>query len=407
MVAVRWTAPEALDEQKFSTASDIWAFGIVVYEVFTNGEVPYGSWNNHKVFLEVKDGYILPCPPSCPSQFYENLMRASWAYDPSQRTTFPVLVTRLKDALGSAASIAATPAMVRASFKQQQLKHQQKNSRKATRVAAEPDAQLLKEAKEAAKLNKKTGVFRLHKLKKRAGAELGITVRPAPGSSFTGASDMGTTSSASGSGSGSGDVDDTGASPVLHTPTVYVPRLGHRDGAEATTATVTLSLPAATGILPPVTTSAVSPASRQLPHPSAMTENTDTVGAPLVTNSFVPSSPIPLPTTTLVDDCNPCGTSTASGGSSVTGHSARQPCNSYVLTDQLLTENSGGNGRTDVAVRLPESPYARPSYPAAVVLQSLVNRPLQHVPWGFARPVSSTSHVVNIGPDSPPLDAVL
>lgn len=46
---VRWTAPEALESRKFSTATDVWAYGVLLYEIFTNGGMPYDGWGNQKV----------------------------------------------------------------------------------------------------------------------------------------------------------------------------------------------------------------------------------------------------------------------------------------------------------------------------------------------------------------------
>lgn len=49
MIPVRWTSIEALESRKFSTASDVWSYGVVAIETFTAGEIPYGDWNNLKV----------------------------------------------------------------------------------------------------------------------------------------------------------------------------------------------------------------------------------------------------------------------------------------------------------------------------------------------------------------------
>jgi hypothetical protein len=49
VVPVRWTAIEALEEQKFSEASDVWSFGVLMVEVFTEGKSPYGGMSNAEV----------------------------------------------------------------------------------------------------------------------------------------------------------------------------------------------------------------------------------------------------------------------------------------------------------------------------------------------------------------------
>jgi hypothetical protein len=57
---VRWTAPEALDSRKFSAATDCWAYGILLYVLWTNAVTPYKDWGNPKVWMEVQNGYRLP-----------------------------------------------------------------------------------------------------------------------------------------------------------------------------------------------------------------------------------------------------------------------------------------------------------------------------------------------------------
>jgi serine/threonine protein kinase len=73
-VPVRWTAIEALEDRKYSTASDVWSFGITVFEMFTNCEIPYKGWSNSKVWLQVKEGYRLPCHPSISDEAYAVLL---------------------------------------------------------------------------------------------------------------------------------------------------------------------------------------------------------------------------------------------------------------------------------------------------------------------------------------------
>lgn len=61
-IPVRWTAPEAIAFRKFTSASDVWSFGIVCWEVMSYGERPYWNWSNQDVIKSIEKGYRLPPP---------------------------------------------------------------------------------------------------------------------------------------------------------------------------------------------------------------------------------------------------------------------------------------------------------------------------------------------------------
>lgn len=61
-IPVRWTALEAIAFRKFTSASDVWSFGIVCWEVMSYGERPYWHWSNQDVIKAVEQGYRLPPP---------------------------------------------------------------------------------------------------------------------------------------------------------------------------------------------------------------------------------------------------------------------------------------------------------------------------------------------------------
>ena len=54
---MRWTAPEAIAFRKFTSASDVWSFGIVCWEVMSYGERPYWNWSNQDVIKSIEKGY--------------------------------------------------------------------------------------------------------------------------------------------------------------------------------------------------------------------------------------------------------------------------------------------------------------------------------------------------------------
>ena len=62
---------QVLNFTRFSSKSDVWAYGVLCWEVFTCGEMPYGRAKNPEVVERVQRGQILAQPPSCPHQVYE------------------------------------------------------------------------------------------------------------------------------------------------------------------------------------------------------------------------------------------------------------------------------------------------------------------------------------------------
>eukprot|EP00050_Salpingoeca_kvevrii_P017053 m.61267 g.61267 ORF g.61267 m.61267 type:complete len:2175 (+) comp7330_c0_seq1:95-6619(+) len=93
-IPVRWTAPEALDRNKYSSASDCWSFGILLWEIFAFGDKPYSDWPNRRVWLEIQNDYRLPKPEACPHEVYA-IMLMCWASLPEYRPAFAWLVTAL------------------------------------------------------------------------------------------------------------------------------------------------------------------------------------------------------------------------------------------------------------------------------------------------------------------------
>eukprot|EP00073_Rattus_norvegicus_P010157 NP_001129181.1 ephrin type-A receptor 10 precursor [Rattus norvegicus] len=82
-----WAAPETLQFGHFSSASDVWSFGIVMWEVMAFGERPYWDMSGQDVIKAVEDGFRLPPPRNCPSQLHR-LMLECWQKDPGERPRF-------------------------------------------------------------------------------------------------------------------------------------------------------------------------------------------------------------------------------------------------------------------------------------------------------------------------------
>ncbi|XP_016050937.1 PREDICTED: ephrin type-A receptor 1 [Miniopterus natalensis] len=99
-IPIRWTAPEAIAHRIFTTASDVWSFGIVMWEVLSFGDKPYGEMSNQEVMKSIEDGYRLPPPVDCPAALYE-LMKGCWAYHCGHRPRFHQLKTQLEQLLNT------------------------------------------------------------------------------------------------------------------------------------------------------------------------------------------------------------------------------------------------------------------------------------------------------------------
>lgn len=91
---IKWTAPEALKYNKFSNKSDMWSFGILLWEIYSFGRVPYPRIPLAEVVRHVERGYRMEAPEGCPAGPYE-LMRAAWHADPAQRPSFAHMRLRL------------------------------------------------------------------------------------------------------------------------------------------------------------------------------------------------------------------------------------------------------------------------------------------------------------------------
>ncbi|KAG1959515.1 tyrosine-protein kinase Fes/Fps isoform X2 [Pimephales promelas] len=89
-IPVKWTAPEALNYGRYTTESDVWSFGVLLWETFSRGVTPYtipNNMNNQQTRDEVERGYRMPAPNNCPDEIYA-LMCQCWQYDPRKRPSF-------------------------------------------------------------------------------------------------------------------------------------------------------------------------------------------------------------------------------------------------------------------------------------------------------------------------------
>ncbi|KAM8831634.1 tyrosine-protein kinase FRK-like [Spinachia spinachia] len=92
---VKWTAPEAIHDNKFTIKSDVWSFGILLYEIMTFGQMPYPAMTNYQVVQRVPQGYRMPIPPNCPKVMYD-IMADCWKEKEDDRPTFETLQKKLE-----------------------------------------------------------------------------------------------------------------------------------------------------------------------------------------------------------------------------------------------------------------------------------------------------------------------
>lgn len=93
---IKWTAPEALRYSKFSNKSDMWSFGILLWEIYSFGRVPYPRIPLADVVKHVEKGYRMEAPEGCPPEVYE-IMRHAWDLDPEKRPTFNEVQKKLEN----------------------------------------------------------------------------------------------------------------------------------------------------------------------------------------------------------------------------------------------------------------------------------------------------------------------
>ncbi|XP_028260329.1 tyrosine-protein kinase FRK-like [Parambassis ranga] len=95
-IPVKWTAPEVFHDNKFTIKSDVWSFGILLYEIMTFGQEPYPAMTNYQVVQRVSLGYRMPCPPDCPRFIYD-IMIECWRENNQDRPMFETLQWKLQD----------------------------------------------------------------------------------------------------------------------------------------------------------------------------------------------------------------------------------------------------------------------------------------------------------------------
>nr|XP_047132522.1 tyrosine-protein kinase receptor torso-like [Hydra vulgaris] len=96
---IKWMSVEAIFDSSFTSCSDVWSYGIVLFEIVTLGGSPYPNLNNHELLRSLKMGYRMEKPENCGNQIYQ-IMQQCWNENPLLRPTFTELREHFGDIIG-------------------------------------------------------------------------------------------------------------------------------------------------------------------------------------------------------------------------------------------------------------------------------------------------------------------
>ncbi|XP_064422068.1 NT-3 growth factor receptor isoform X2 [Latimeria chalumnae] len=103
MLPIRWMPPESIMYRKFTTESDVWSFGVILWEIFTYGKQPWFQLSNTEVIECITQGRVLERPRVCPKEVYD-IMLGCWQREPQQRLNIKEIY-KILHALGKASPI--------------------------------------------------------------------------------------------------------------------------------------------------------------------------------------------------------------------------------------------------------------------------------------------------------------
>lgn len=95
LLPVRWMPPEAIAYSRFSLATDVWSFGVLLWEIFSYGQQPYAGYSNEEAVELIKSHQLLACTDECPLRVYA-LMTECWQVNPTVRPPFRDMLARLR-----------------------------------------------------------------------------------------------------------------------------------------------------------------------------------------------------------------------------------------------------------------------------------------------------------------------
>uniref|UniRef100_A0A2D4G3U6 Protein kinase domain-containing protein n=1 Tax=Micrurus corallinus TaxID=54390 RepID=A0A2D4G3U6_MICCO len=108
---VKWIAIESLADRVYTTKSDVWAFGVTMWEIATRGMTPYPGVQNHEIYDYLLHGHRLKQPEGCLDDLYE-IMYSCWRTDPVDRPTFSELKLHLEKILESLPALSESSSVI-------------------------------------------------------------------------------------------------------------------------------------------------------------------------------------------------------------------------------------------------------------------------------------------------------
>uniref|UniRef100_UPI0037E902DD tyrosine-protein kinase SYK isoform X2 n=1 Tax=Semicossyphus pulcher TaxID=241346 RepID=UPI0037E902DD len=93
---VKWYAPECINYFKFSSKSDVWSFGVLMWEAFSHGQKPYKGMRGNDVLQMIESGQRMDSPLNCPQEIFD-IMKTCWTYKADERPGFSVVEPRLRE----------------------------------------------------------------------------------------------------------------------------------------------------------------------------------------------------------------------------------------------------------------------------------------------------------------------
>ncbi|KAI3417548.1 hypothetical protein GPALN_013268 [Globodera pallida] len=99
LLPLRWLSPEVINQGLFTSKSDVWAFGVLLWEIVTLGEQPFAQMSNTQVLARLSSGMSLDRPTDCPNELHD-VMKATWTVDAEKRPQFADMQPRLETMRG-------------------------------------------------------------------------------------------------------------------------------------------------------------------------------------------------------------------------------------------------------------------------------------------------------------------